>query len=76
MAAEIGTVGIDRANAACVELEADVFEGDLAPLCLVEVEFTSEKDAKGYTPRAWFGADVTEDKRYKNKYMAINGRPS
>lgn len=56
--------------------ELDVFEGDLAPLRLVEVEFTSEQDAKGYTPPAWFGADVTEDKRYKNKNMAIKGRPS
>ncbi len=55
--------------------ELDIFEGDLAPLCLVEVEFASEAQALDYTPPSWFGADVTEDKRYKNKNLAISGRP-
>ncbi|WP_298848661.1 CYTH domain-containing protein [uncultured Ruegeria sp.] len=55
--------------------ELDVFSGDLVPLRLVEVEFTSEAQAKGYVPPDWFGADVTEDKRYKNKTLAINGVP-
>ncbi|WP_170464098.1 CYTH domain-containing protein [Ruegeria arenilitoris] len=55
--------------------ELDVFSGDLAPLRLVEVEFTSEAEAQAYTPPAWFGPDVTADKRYKNKMMAINGVP-
>ena len=55
--------------------ELDVFSGDLAPLRLVEVEFTSEEQAKGYVPPDWFGADVTADTRYKNKTMAIHGVP-
>lgn len=55
--------------------ELDVFSGPLAPLCLVEVEFSSEAEARGYVPPDWFGADVTDDKRYKNKMMAINGKP-
>ncbi|WP_170421454.1 CYTH domain-containing protein [Ruegeria arenilitoris] len=55
--------------------ELDIFSGDLAPLRLVEVEFTSEAEAQAYTPPAWFGQDVTADKRYKNKVMAINGVP-
>ena len=55
--------------------ELDVFQGDLAPLRLVEVEFSSENEAQQFTPPPWFGTDVTEDKRYKNKNMAINGIP-
>ncbi|WP_170750832.1 CYTH domain-containing protein [Ruegeria lacuscaerulensis] len=55
--------------------ELDIFFGDLAPLRLVEVEFPSEPEALAYVPPDWFGADVTEDKRYKNKIMAINGVP-
>lgn len=56
--------------------ELDVFLGDLAPLQLVEVEFETEAEAMAYTPPAWFGEDVTADKRYKNKTMAINGVPA
>ncbi len=55
--------------------ELDVFLGDLEPLRLVEVEFSSEEEARSYSPPSWFGTDVTEDKRYKNKMMAINGLP-
>ncbi|WP_217360539.1 CYTH domain-containing protein [Ruegeria atlantica] len=56
--------------------ELDVFQGDLAPLQLVEVEFETEAEAMVYTPPDWFGEDVTADKRYKNKTMAINGVPT
>ncbi|WP_170409540.1 CYTH domain-containing protein [Ruegeria arenilitoris] len=56
--------------------ELDVFQGDLAPLQLVEVEFETEAEAMAYTPPDWFGEDVTADKRYKNKTMAINGVPT
>ncbi len=55
--------------------ELDIFQGNLAPLQLVEVEFSSEDEAHSFAPPAWFGADVTEDKRYKNKNMAIDGAP-
>ncbi|KUJ80034.1 CYTH domain-containing protein [Ruegeria profundi] len=56
--------------------ELDVFLGDLAPLRLVEVEFQTEAEASAYTPPDWFGADVTADKRYKNKTMATSGVPA
>jgi len=59
-----------------LSFELDVFRGDLSPLRLVEVEFASETDAHEFVPPEWFGVDVTEDKRYKNKNMAINGIPS
>ncbi|WP_108858815.1 CYTH domain-containing protein [Ruegeria sp. Alg231-54] len=55
--------------------ELDIFLGNLAPLRLVEVEFDTEAEAQAYTPPDWFGTDVTADKRYKNKMMAINGVP-
>lgn len=56
--------------------ELDVFLGNLAPLRLVEVEFQSKAEAVAYTPPGWFGTDVTSDKRYKNKTMAIKGLPA
>ena len=56
--------------------ELDVFLGNLASLRLVEVEFTSEAEAINFAPPAWFGSDVTDDKRYKNKTMATAGPPA
>ncbi|WP_170769523.1 CYTH domain-containing protein [Ruegeria lacuscaerulensis] len=55
--------------------ELDVFQGGLTPLHMVEVEFETEADAKSFVPPEWFGAEVTEDKRYKNKTLAIKGVP-
>ena len=40
-------------------IELDVFEGDLAPLILAEVEFSDEQSALSFTPPDWFGEDVT-----------------
>lgn len=50
--------------------ELDVFEGELAPLTLVEVEFSSEEEANAFVPPAWFGEDVTFDARYHNSQMS------
>ncbi len=55
--------------------ELDVFEGALAGLTLVEVEFDTIEAADAFQPPAWFGADVTDDKRFKNKNMAVSGPP-
>ncbi len=55
--------------------ELDIFGGALAPLLLVEVEFSSERTAKAFTAPDWFGMDVTENKRYKNKALAQSGKP-
>lgn len=51
-------------------VELDVFEGDLAPLFLAEVEFASEEEAKAFVPPAWLGEDVTYDSRYHNSNMS------
>jgi CYTH domain-containing protein len=55
--------------------ELDRFDGDLKGLTLVEVEFSSVEDAGRFAPPAWFGTDVTEDNRYKNKSLAVHGIP-
>lgn len=55
--------------------ELDLFEGDLTGLTTVEVEFASVADSQAFTPPNWFGSDITEDKRYKNKNLAAGGIP-
>ncbi len=50
--------------------ELDVFHGRLEGLTFVEVEFPSEEAAAAFVPPAWFGSDVSFDKRYKNNYLS------
>ena len=56
---------------ACYTIELDVFEGDLAPLVLAEVEFSSEEDATGFQPPDWFAEDVTFSKFYHNSFLSL-----
>ncbi len=51
-------------------VELDVFEEDLAPLILAEVEFSSTQEAERFVPPAWLGTDVTYDKHYHNSEMS------
>ena len=51
-------------------IELDVFEGDLAPLLLAEVEFPDEKAALSFTPPQWFGKDVTFSSEYHNSTLS------
>lgn len=53
--------------------ELDIFGGELAPLVMVEVEFRSEAEANQFTAPDWFGRDVSSDKRFGNKSLAISG---
>jgi len=55
--------------------EIDVFAGDLAGLVMVEVEFASAAEALAFAPPAWFGAEVTDDPRYRNQALALAGAP-
>jgi adenylate cyclase len=55
--------------------ELDRFDGDLAGLVLVEVEFPTVDASRQFSPPPWFGADVTEDRRYKNRQLAVYGIP-
>ncbi len=51
-------------------IELDIFEGNLAPLKLAEVEFPTEEAANAFIPPAWFGEDVTFSGRYHNSYLS------
>ena len=51
-------------------IELDVFEGDLAPLTLAEVEFHSEEEANAFVAPDWFAEDVTFSKLYHNSFLS------
>lgn len=51
-------------------IELDVFENDLAPLVLAEVEFQTEEEANTFAPPEWFGEDVTFSKLYHNSVLS------
>lgn len=50
--------------------ELDIFQGTLAPLRIVEVEFETEEDALTFVPPSWFGDDVTQSKKYHNSNLS------
>ena len=54
-------------------IELDIFDGELAPLILAEVEFPSEDEANNFTPPEWFTEDVTYSGKYHNSYMSHHG---
>jgi adenylate cyclase len=56
-------------------IELDVYGGELAGLAVAEIEFASEDDARAFAPPAWLGPDVTDDARFKNQRLAVDGRP-
>jgi CYTH domain-containing protein len=58
-----------------VVFELDVYEGPLAGLATLEVEFASEEAARAWTPPPWAGRDVTGDKAYANQTLAVRGAP-
>jgi len=58
-----------------VVIELDVFGGKLRGLMLAEVEFADEAVAARFRPPSWFGREVTDDARYKNKNLAKAGSP-
>lgn len=55
--------------------ELDVYHGELLGLVTVEVEFRSLEESESFVAPDWFGDEITEDKRYKNKNLAKNGKP-
>jgi len=57
-------------------IELDVYDGALTGLVTAEVEFESEAAAAAFTPPAWLGRDVTDDRAYKNQRLAVDGLPS
>lgn len=58
-----------------LQIELDVYSGSLTGLVVAEVEFRTEELARTFAPPPWFGRDVTEDKRFKNRRLAEEGLP-
>ena len=55
--------------------ELDIYEEKLAGFMNVEVEFSSLKQAVLFDAPNWFGAEVTEDRRYSNASLVKYGIP-
>jgi CYTH domain-containing protein len=64
-----------RGDAPGEVFELDVYEGPLAGLATLEVEFASEDAARAWTPPPWAGREVTGDKAYANQTLAVHGAP-
>ncbi|HEY0789903.1 MAG TPA: CYTH domain-containing protein [Chthoniobacterales bacterium] len=50
--------------------EYDEYEGSLAGIRVVEVEFPTGEQAKAFEPPEWFGPDVSGDPAYQNSVLA------
>ncbi len=55
--------------------EVDIFEGALAGLLLVEVEFPDEHQARAFVAPPWFGAELTGQAGWSNGDLARAGLP-
>lgn len=51
-------------------LELDIFEGDLSPLVIAEIEFPDEESANAYQAPGWLGEDVTMSALYHNSTLS------
>ena len=56
-----------------LEIEVDVYAGELEGLAVAEIEFSSEDAARAFEPPDWLGDDVTGDPRYLNETLATEG---
>lgn len=55
--------------------ELDVFEGLLKGLVFVEVEFPDIQAANDFIPPAWFGRNLSPDKRFTNYHLSLCSSP-
>ena len=51
-------------------VEVDEYAGALDGLVVAEVEFAGEEAASAFEPPAWFGRELTGDRRYANRSLA------
>jgi len=56
--------------------EVDVYDGELDGLVTGEVEFPDADAALAFEAPEWLGRDVTEDPRYANQKLAVDGIPT
>ena len=57
------------------QVEVDQYLGDLEPLLIAEVEFSSAEESERFEKPEYLGLDVTEVEAYKNISLAIHGIP-
>ncbi|MGH9027911.1 MAG: CYTH domain-containing protein [Acidimicrobiia bacterium] len=57
------------------EAEVDVYRGELDGVRVAEVEFDSADEANAFEPPDWFGDELTDDDRWSNRALAVDGRP-
>jgi cellulose biosynthesis protein BcsQ/CYTH domain-containing protein len=56
-------------------IELDMYLGNLSGLVVAEVEFESVEESARFMPPSWLGREITDDARYKNRNLALHGRP-
>jgi len=56
--------------------DGTVYAGDLDGLLTAEVEFPDEASARAFVAPEWLGRDVTDDPRYGNRVLAVDGIPT
>ena len=57
------------------QVEVDRYLGDLAPLLVAEVEFSSVEESESFEKPDYLGQEVTKVEAYKNISLAIHGIP-
>lgn len=58
------------------KVEVDRYIGDLAPLMVAEVEFTSIEESERFEKTSFMGREVTGVDAYKNLFLALHGLPA
>lgn len=53
-----------------LSIELDIFEGELAPLIIAEIEFPTKEMAEAFAAPEFFLEDVTFDPRYHNSNLS------
>ncbi len=56
-------------------LQLDIFKKYLKGLVMVEVEFNTIEQCDSFIPPEWFGEEVTDNRKFTNKSLAIHGIP-
>lgn len=51
-------------------IELDIYHGKHEGLVVCEIEFDTEENANAYTPKPWFGKEITHDISFRNKILA------
>lgn len=64
-----------RVRSGDVEVEIDEYGGALDGLLVAEVEFPDAASCDAFEPPSWFGREVTDDRRYANRSLAVDGLP-